>query len=51
MKKEQKVIKVTVNGEIDLRKMPKELFDLFANALIEEIDKLIKKESHEEAMR
>lgn len=32
-------------GGIDLREMLKELFDLFNKALIEEIDKLIKKES------
>lgn len=40
MKKEQKEIKVMVNGGIDLREMPKELFDLLIAALNEEIDKV-----------
>lgn len=40
MKKEQKEIKVIVNGEIDLREMPNELFNLLIVALSEEIDKV-----------
>lgn len=39
MRKEQKEIKVIMNGEIDLRKMPEELFDLLIAALKEEIDR------------
>ncbi len=39
MKKEQKEIKVTVNGKIDLREMPEELFDLLIAALVEEIER------------
>ncbi len=39
MRKEQKEIKVTVNGDINLGEMPKELFDLLIVALVEEIER------------
>ncbi len=41
MRKEQKEIKVSVNGGINLREMPEELFDLLIAALKEEISKMM----------
>ena len=37
MKKEEKELEIVVYGEIDLRKVPKEIFDAFIAALEEDI--------------
>lgn len=45
MKKEKKEIEVIEVGEIDLCKVPKEVFDAFIATLEKEICKAIKKEN------
>ena len=40
MKTEQPELKVIVHGELDITKMPKDILDAFADAIIEEIEKM-----------
>lgn len=44
MKKEQKPLEVIVHGEIDLKKMPKDLFDAFIAALEDDMCKWLEEE-------
>ena len=44
MKKEEKELEVIVHGKIDLRKVPKEIFDAFIAALEEDICNVAEKE-------
>ena len=44
MKKEEKEVKVIVHGEIDLSKVPKDIFDAFIAALEEDICNMAEKE-------
>ena len=44
MKKEEKELEVIVHGKIDLRKVPKEIFDAFSAALEEDICNVAEKE-------
>lgn len=41
MKTEQPELKVIVHGELDITKMPKDILDAFADAIIEEIEKMM----------
>lgn len=44
MKTEQPELKVIVHGELDITKMPKDILDAFADAIIEEIEKMMKED-------
>ncbi len=46
MKKEEQEMEVIVYGEIDLRKIPKEIFDAFIAALEEDICNAEEKENN-----
>lgn len=48
MKKEEKELEVIVHGKIDLRKVPKEIFDAFIAALEEDICNVAEKERNNE---
>ena len=45
MKKEEQEMEVIVHGEIDLRKIPKEVFDAFIAALEEDICRWLKEKN------
>ena len=45
MKKEEKELEVIVHGKIDLRKVPKEIFDAFIAALEEDICRWLKEKN------
>lgn len=44
MKTEQPELKVIVHGALDITKMPKDILDAFADAIIEEIEKMMKED-------
>lgn len=44
MKKQQQELKVIVHGELDITKMPKDILDAFIDALIEEVEKMMKED-------
>ena len=45
MNKEEKEFEVVVNGELDLRKFPKDIFDAFIAALEEDFCRWLKEKS------
>lgn len=45
--KQQQEIKVIVHGELDVSEMPKDIFDIFVGALLEEIEKIMQEEQLE----
>lgn len=49
MKKEQQEFKVIVHGELDFTKMPKDILNAFVDALLNEIEKMIKEVKVESA--
>ncbi len=44
MKKQQQELRVIVHGELDITKMPKDILDAFIDALIEEVEKMMKED-------
>lgn len=44
MKRDEKELKVIVCGELDLQKLPKEMFDAFITAVVENITQSMKEE-------
>ena len=49
MKKEEKELEIIVNGELDFRKMPKDIFDAFIAMLEDDICKWVEEERSKKA--
>lgn len=46
MKREQPKLNVTLHGELDLSKLPKDIFNALVAALVEEISELMEKDKN-----